>query len=77
VFRMPMKRWSPFVLAGEGALVFDPNSHPSLPVSARSDRVSESTPVPYTLLIDSWSAPGVDAVIKEIECEKSVLLWNT
>ena len=26
VFRMPMKRWSPFVLAGAGALVFDPNS---------------------------------------------------
>jgi opacity protein-like surface antigen len=24
VFRMPMKRWSPFVLAGAGALVFDP-----------------------------------------------------
>jgi opacity protein-like surface antigen len=25
VFRMPMKRWSPFVLAGAGALVFGPN----------------------------------------------------
>ena len=24
VFRIPMKRWSPFVLAGAGALVFDP-----------------------------------------------------
>jgi opacity protein-like surface antigen len=24
VFRMPMKHWSPFVLAGAGALVFDP-----------------------------------------------------
>ena len=24
VFRMPMKRWSPFVLAGAGALIFDP-----------------------------------------------------
>jgi opacity protein-like surface antigen len=24
VFRMPMKRWSPFVLAGAGVLVFDP-----------------------------------------------------
>jgi hypothetical protein len=23
---MPMKRWSPFVLAGEGALVFDPKN---------------------------------------------------
>jgi len=26
VFRMPMKHWSPFVLAGVGALVFDPNN---------------------------------------------------
>ena len=26
VFRMPMKRWSPFVLAGAGALVFDPKN---------------------------------------------------
>jgi outer membrane immunogenic protein len=26
VFRMPMKRWSPFVLAGAGALVFDPRN---------------------------------------------------
>lgn len=26
VFRLPMKRWSPFVLAGGGALVFDPTS---------------------------------------------------
>jgi opacity protein-like surface antigen len=24
IFRMPMKRWSPFVLGGAGALVFDP-----------------------------------------------------
>jgi outer membrane immunogenic protein len=24
VFRMPMQRWSPFVLAGAGALIFDP-----------------------------------------------------
>jgi outer membrane immunogenic protein len=26
VFRMPMKRWSPFVLAGAGALIFDPRN---------------------------------------------------
>jgi len=26
VFRMPMKRWSPFLLAGAGALVFDPKN---------------------------------------------------
>jgi len=26
VFRMPMKRWSPFVLAGAGALVLDPKN---------------------------------------------------
>jgi len=26
VFRMPMKRWSPFVLAGPGALIFDPQN---------------------------------------------------
>jgi outer membrane immunogenic protein len=26
VFRMPMKRWSPFVLGGAGALVFDPKN---------------------------------------------------
>jgi outer membrane immunogenic protein len=26
VFRMPMKRWSPFVLAGAGALVFNPQN---------------------------------------------------
>jgi outer membrane immunogenic protein len=26
VFRMPMKRWSPFVLAGAGALIFNPQN---------------------------------------------------
>jgi outer membrane immunogenic protein len=26
VFRMPMKRWSPFVLGGAGALIFDPKN---------------------------------------------------
>ncbi len=26
VFRMPVKRWSPFVLAGVGALIFDPQN---------------------------------------------------
>ena len=26
VFRMPMKHWSPFVLAGAGALIFDPTN---------------------------------------------------
>ncbi len=26
VFRVPMKRWSPFVLAGAGALIFDPTN---------------------------------------------------
>jgi outer membrane immunogenic protein len=26
VFRMPMRRWSPFVLAGAGALIFDPKN---------------------------------------------------
>jgi outer membrane immunogenic protein len=26
VFRMPVKRWSPFVLAGAGALIFDPKN---------------------------------------------------
>ena len=26
VFRMPMKHWSPFVLAGAGALIFDPQN---------------------------------------------------
>jgi opacity protein-like surface antigen len=26
VFRMPMKRWSTFVLAGAGALIFDPSN---------------------------------------------------
>jgi len=26
VFRMPMKHWSPFVLAGAGALIFDPKN---------------------------------------------------
>jgi opacity protein-like surface antigen len=26
VFRFPAKRWSPFVLAGAGALIFDPNA---------------------------------------------------
>jgi hypothetical protein len=26
VFRMPMKRWSPFVLGGTGVLIFDPKN---------------------------------------------------
>src|SRR3984893_13724597 len=26
VFRMPVKRWSPFILAGAGALIFDPKN---------------------------------------------------
>jgi hypothetical protein len=26
VFRMPMRRWSPFVLTGPGALILDPSN---------------------------------------------------
>jgi opacity protein-like surface antigen len=35
VFRMPMKRWSPFVLAGAGALVFDPKDFRGANTQAR------------------------------------------
>lgn len=28
VYRMPLKRWSPFVLGGAGALIFDPKNMP-------------------------------------------------
>jgi hypothetical protein len=49
VFRMPMKRWSPFVLAGAGALIFAPNnfamgSSPSGGVyHAQSNRLGPAT----------------------------------
>lgn len=36
VFRMPMKRWSPFVLAGAGALIFDPQNVAGATTQARA-----------------------------------------
>ena len=36
VFRMPMKRWSPFVLAGAGALVFDPKNFAAASTQTRA-----------------------------------------
>jgi opacity protein-like surface antigen len=36
VFRFPMRRFTPFVLAGAGALVFDPNNVPSANTQARA-----------------------------------------
>lgn len=36
VFRMPMKRWSPFVLAGAGGLVFDPKNYTGATTQARA-----------------------------------------
>jgi outer membrane immunogenic protein len=36
VFRMPMKRWSPFVLGGAGALVFDPKNSAEASTQARA-----------------------------------------
>ena len=36
VFRMPMKHWSPFVLAGAGGLVFDPKSYAAGSTQARA-----------------------------------------
>ena len=36
VLRFPMKRWSPFVLAGVGGLVFDPQDAPGANTQARA-----------------------------------------
>jgi opacity protein-like surface antigen len=36
VFRYPMKRWTPFVLAGVGGLVFDPKDTPNVSSQARA-----------------------------------------
>jgi outer membrane immunogenic protein len=36
VLRFPMKRWTPFVLAGAGALVFQPNSFSLADTQARA-----------------------------------------
>ena len=36
VFRMPMKWWSPFVLAGAGALVFDPKNFAAASTQTRA-----------------------------------------
>jgi outer membrane immunogenic protein len=36
VFRMPMKRWSPFVLAGAGALFFDPKNFAAASTQTRA-----------------------------------------
>lgn len=36
VFRMPMKRWSPFVLGGAGALIFDPKDLATASTQARA-----------------------------------------
>jgi opacity protein-like surface antigen len=36
VFRMPMKRWSPFVLGGAGALIFDPKNFAAASTQTRA-----------------------------------------
>ena len=36
VFRMPMKRWSPFVLGGAGALFFDPKNFAAASTQTRA-----------------------------------------
>ncbi len=36
VFRMPMKRWSPFVLGGAGALIFDPKDFAAASTQTRA-----------------------------------------
>jgi opacity protein-like surface antigen len=36
VFRYPLKRWTPFVLAGAGGLVFDPKDTPSVSSQTRA-----------------------------------------
>jgi opacity protein-like surface antigen len=36
VFRYPLRRWTPFVLAGAGGLVFDPKDTPGLDSQARA-----------------------------------------
>ena len=36
IFRMPMKRWSPFVLAGAAALIFDPRNAPGASTQTRA-----------------------------------------
>lgn len=36
VFRMPMKRWSPFLLGGAGALVFDPKNYAAASTQTRA-----------------------------------------
>jgi outer membrane immunogenic protein len=36
VFRMPMKRWSPFLLAGAGALIFDPRNYTGASTQTRA-----------------------------------------
>jgi opacity protein-like surface antigen len=36
VYRMPMKRWSPFVLAGAGGLIFDPKNFAGATTQARA-----------------------------------------
>jgi opacity protein-like surface antigen len=36
VFRMPMKRWSPFVLGGAGALIFDPKNFAAASAQTRA-----------------------------------------
>ena len=37
LLRMPMRRWSPFVLAGAGALVFDPTNVPGAATQSTAD----------------------------------------
>jgi opacity protein-like surface antigen len=36
IFRIPMRRWSPFVLAGAGALIFDPRNSAGANAQARA-----------------------------------------
>ena len=36
VFRYPLKRWTPFVLAGAGGLVFDPKNTPNVSTQTRA-----------------------------------------
>jgi opacity protein-like surface antigen len=36
VYRMPLRRWSPFVLAGAGGLIFDPKNYSGASTQARA-----------------------------------------
>jgi hypothetical protein len=61
VFPMPMKHWSPFVLAGAGALSFGPQNVPGTNTQTRAAFVYGGGPISISPTISSFGAKTADS----------------